>query len=750
MLKLFYQKTYMRTFLLLTGILIFALVPFVYFLSAEFSRYSMMEVRRNSQNEVNNLASKTATILGNLKSYGLSMYADQNIQNWFFATQSDPLIDHAVLLAQSNFMSTEPLIKRSYLINLRSGLVVDSKVGIAPFSSFADPDMLTHVAQFRRQYLHFFNHPADQPDSLALLLPATPERPSDFYLALLIDKALLSNLLFGGSIPAEQDIRILDEDGAVILGKPDPELTGQLYQAGLKQRGTSFQVRLPQQKWFVNTAKLGSDNWTVYYSNEYHTFTRHITAYRQKLITYTFVLLGIVSALFFWSSLFSLRSITFLSEKLRGKVALPANVSGVKPDIEWLDEGIETLLCNVEQLNQSMRNHSELVRSESLTQWVLHGKPGIRQLDYIQSHTKLASCSVLFLAVIRIDAYTVFCERYDYPSRKLIKYAIRNITEEIIARGPYVVEGLDLGGDHLILIVGSQEAAACPLHLLLQEAGEQVAQVLHVDTTVAVSNAYGFDTNIRTVYEHIYELTMLRFLSGERQVFRESDYEDFMAGYPAAAELLDPSEIIHTIRSGRVETALVLLRQQMKLIQELPYRDGKLYLTYFTYDLLKHFRKSRILEDIGSIHHLLDRYSTLAEFQDWLTDIVCRLASGFDVPKSVSRKEETVLEIKEYVDHHLQDAQLSIEQIADNFSLSAGYIRQLFKEYMNISLAEYLLQERVERVKERLVNSKLSVLEIADQCGFTSKGHFFAAFKKLTNLTPKQYRELHGDSGGGG
>ncbi|MCL6458366.1 MAG: AraC family transcriptional regulator [Gorillibacterium sp.] len=748
MLKLFYQKTYVRTFLFLTGILICAMIPFVYFLSAEFSRYSMMEVRGNSQNEVDNMASKATTILGNMKAYGLSMYADQNIQNWFFNTRNDPLVDHAVLVAQSNFLSTEPLIKRSYLINLKSGLVVDSKAGIVRFQDFADQNMLEHVTKFRRQYLHFFNHPLDRSDTLALLLPPTPERPSDFYLVLIIDKSLLSDLLFGQAVSTEQDIRILDEEGSIILGKPDSALTERLYQATREQQGNSFQVRLPQQRWFVNTAKLPFDDWTVYYSNEYHVITRHIHAYRQKLISYTLVLLGIVSALFFWSSLRSLRSLTFMSDKLRRKLAFSNTLSDAKPDIQWINDGIEALLDNVEQLHASMRNQVELVRSESLTQWVLHGKPGIKHLEYIQSQTKLSSCDALFLAVLRIDAYPIFCERYDYPSRKLIKYAIRNISEEVIGAGSYVAEGLDIGGDHLILIIGGRESDVLPLQRLLKEVCEQVARILNVNTTAAVSNAYDFDANIRTVYDHIYELTMLRFLNGERQIYLESDYEEFMEGYPAASEALDTIEIIKTIRYGRPEAAVFLLRQQMKLIQEMPYREGKLYLTYFTYDLLKNFRKSSVLQEIGSIHHLLDRYSTLAEFQAWLESVVTMLASESesDVPKSLSRKEELVLEIKEYVDNHLQDAQLSIEQIADNFSFSVGYIRQLFKEIMNVSLAEYMLQERIERVKEKLVSSRLSVLEIADQCGFMSKGHFFAAFKKFTNLTPKQYREIHGDS----
>ena len=41
----------------------------------------------------------------------------------------------------------------------------------------------------------------------------------------------------------------------------------------------------------------------------------------------------------------------------------------------------------------------------------------------------------------------------------MIKYAIRNISEEVIGAGPYAAEGLDMGGDHIILVVGAMHPA---------------------------------------------------------------------------------------------------------------------------------------------------------------------------------------------------------------------------------------------------------------------------------------------------
>lgn len=110
------QKTYFRTFLLLTTVLICSIIPFVYLLSVEFAKYTMLEVRSNSQNEVDNLASKTEMILGNLKAYGLSMYADQNIQNWFFDASKDPLIDHAALVALFVIANCETAIPAKFSV----------------------------------------------------------------------------------------------------------------------------------------------------------------------------------------------------------------------------------------------------------------------------------------------------------------------------------------------------------------------------------------------------------------------------------------------------------------------------------------------------------------------------------------------------------------------------------------------------------------------------------------------------------
>ena len=159
------------------------------------------------------------------------------------------------------------------------------------------------------------------------------------------------------------------------------------------------------------------------------------------MITYTLLLLALLSMLFFWSSRRSLRSITFLSEKLKGKVAFANATSDARPDIQWINDGIDMLLNNVEQLHASMRNQSELVRTELLAQWMPTVRRVQRATNIFRPRPNWPPVKLCFGRPSDRSLYGLL-RTLRFPSRKLIKYAIRNISEEVIGTGSYAAEGL--------------------------------------------------------------------------------------------------------------------------------------------------------------------------------------------------------------------------------------------------------------------------------------------------------------------
>ncbi|MGE4549662.1 MAG: helix-turn-helix domain-containing protein, partial [Intestinibacillus sp.] len=83
---------------------------------------------------------------------------------------------------------------------------------------------------------------------------------------------------------------------------------------------------------------------------------------------------------------------------------------------------------------------------------------------------------------------------------------------------------------------------------------------------------------------------------------------------------------------------------------------------------------------------------------------------------------------------------LSLEDIADVFSLSAGYLGRLFKSRMNVNLSTYIQQVRIEKAKDMVMHSELHIYEIAEAVGITDPVYFSKLFKKLAGCSVREYR----------
>lgn len=69
------------------------------------------------------------------------------------------------------------------------------------------------------------------------------------------------------------------------------------------------------------------------------------------------------------------------------------------------------------------------------------------------------------------------------------------------------------------------------------------------------------------------------------------------------------------------------------------------------------------------------------------------------------------------------------------------YLNSLFIRHTGISMHKYLLKVRINEAKKMLLNTKLSLADIAEAVGFNSNTHFSTYFKKSENISPLQYRE---------
>jgi AraC family transcriptional regulator len=96
--------------------------------------------------------------------------------------------------------------------------------------------------------------------------------------------------------------------------------------------------------------------------------------------------------------------------------------------------------------------------------------------------------------------------------------------------------------------------------------------------------------------------------------------------------------------------------------------------------------------------------------------------------------------ITDHVEHHLE-APLSLRDLASLANLSLFHFARSFKESTGLSPHQYILRRRVDRAKQLLGGSSLSLAEIALRCGFSHQSHFTKAFRQITGVTPTRWRE---------
>ena len=95
--------------------------------------------------------------------------------------------------------------------------------------------------------------------------------------------------------------------------------------------------------------------------------------------------------------------------------------------------------------------------------------------------------------------------------------------------------------------------------------------------------------------------------------------------------------------------------------------------------------------------------------------------------------------IVDYIDAYL-DRDIKLADLAEAIGMSQFHFGRLFKQSIGISPHKYLLQQRVERAKQLLKQTKKPIVEIAFDCGFNSHSHLGKQFRQLTGTTPKAYR----------
>jgi two-component system, response regulator YesN len=140
----------------------------------------------------------------------------------------------------------------------------------------------------------------------------------------------------------------------------------------------------------------------------------------------------------------------------------------------------------------------------------------------------------------------------------------------------------------------------------------------------------------------------------------------------------------------------------------------------------------------GAVDYLLKPIDR-AELERALRKAILKLPERKQTPEDQT-PTEVIAGVHEYIGRHYQ-SDIRVEELAERFYFSKEYLTRLFRNQYGCAIYEYVLQLRMNNAREYLLDSGLTIQEIAEKMGYSSANYFGKAFKRRYGQTPSEFRD---------
>lgn len=266
--------------------------------------------------------------------------------------------------------------------------------------------------------------------------------------------------------------------------------------------------------------------------------------------------------------------------------------------------------------------------------------------------------------------------------------------------------------------------------------------------TIGVSEKHFSEAEFGQAYEEAKRAVLAREFSRTGKVLFYQDVRQFSPKEKRIGRE-EEKHLLHLIKAdpGHVKTYLYeelqlkSCMEQQWTVYEVKQTVSKIIQILTTYSLEMNEKQLPLdLENAEDcvLHAIED--NSLEEVLDLLNELIdTALNIGQELVAAGSGKE-TVRAVKKYVANHYYE-DISLTFLADLFHIDPSYLSKLFKKEQGENLISYISGRRIEKAKEYIANEKeRSLTEIAFLVGYDDYNYFNKVFKKLEQLSPREYR----------
>ncbi|WP_010277855.1 helix-turn-helix domain-containing protein [Paenibacillus senegalensis] len=353
------------------------------------------------------------------------------------------------------------------------------------------------------------------------------------------------------------------------------------------------------------------------------------------------------------------------------------------------------------------------------------------------------------MGVIALQIDSLHHSKYLESDRELLLFAINNIVGELVPPS-CMVGSLLLEQSQVSLLrsnTDNPEELRAYFHETAEKIKTKVEELLQIKVSIGISRAFDRYKDAMGAYSQALEALKRRISLGNEIIISYDDIEEAASNgvHPSASWKQAEDDLINALKTGDSGAAFGQYSDYVALIMD---RD----IRFNDFQMIMIQLISRIYRIVqqqgGSLDGLLGSTSvmerfmklhTVEEITEWfrtklLPPVIAFLKGRIDTQYiNIAHQMIRIIE-EEY------DQDITLESCAKQLKFHPVYLSRVFKKEVGVTFIEYLTEYRMNVAKTWLKESDLKITEIAERLNYTNSTGFIRTFRKITGMTPGQYR----------
>ncbi|NHN32203.1 helix-turn-helix domain-containing protein [Paenibacillus agricola] len=424
-----------------------------------------------------------------------------------------------------------------------------------------------------------------------------------------------------------------------------------------------------------------------------------------------------------------------------------------KDELKYMEAAIESLLERAGQYEQLHKDGLVIRKRQLLFEW-LEGHKELTDSQWKQELMKLqlpVDFQRLTVAIMEIDRFSHFIKTYNSADQYLLKFVLSNVLQEIAWNDQLLVSNEWFDPQQMAIIFylnkdrDINQAAVCEI---MKKVQEWTLTNLGFTVSVGVGSEIQCASDVYQSYSEAKEYVSYKPVFGVGTIIGSWDLHSKTEG-----RIFPHLQIARTLaksfrlNDGQWQFHLTQLYQELKK-GRFSQANIETITNYMMYHLQKEMMEmadevTRLLhnEYNSEFEAIAHSSETLEEWRERLGALLAGLENKICALRSVKNNYMLLGRVKEYIEMHYADPNLSLNQISERFEMNPRYLSKLFKEEFGEKFIDYMLRVRLEEAQHLLLTTSLAVIDIAERVGYVHVISFHRAFKNMFGLPPGDYRK---------